>query len=150
MYRYAAIKAERVAHITTSTILDANNGFILCGESVSVGDKYSNGIFEKVKVIDVTVTLSDDSCLIGTPIEYLIEFSESVTVPGIVPISITDRNGNHVTNIGCSIKSGKANGSFTMDKAGDFTVTDKAINYHKTAIIADLKLTSQPWLRVYQ
>ncbi len=98
----------------------------------------------------ITVTLSDTSCLVGTPIEYLIEFSEDITVPGIVPISITDRDGNHVTNIGCSIENGKASGSFTMGKAGDFTVTDKAINYHKTAIIADLKLISQPWLRVYQ
>ncbi|MCP4060773.1 MAG: hypothetical protein GY820_35105 [Gammaproteobacteria bacterium] len=104
----------------------------------------------KPQCIDITVTLSDDSCLIGAPIEYLIEFSENVTVPGIVPISITDRNGNHVTNIGCSIKDGKASGTFTMGKAGDFTVTDEAINYHKAAIIADLRLTSQPWLRVYQ
>lgn len=98
----------------------------------------------------LTVSLSEVSCLIGSAVDYEITFSESISVPYIVPISVSDRNGNHVTNIGCSVKDGKATGSFKLDSAGDFTVTNEAINFHNSLITKKLKLTSQPWLRVYQ
>ncbi len=105
---------------------------------------------EEVTPIMVTVTLSETRCLLGTEIMYNITFSEAITVPFIVPISVSDRNGNHITNIGCTVTDGAATGSFTMDKAGDFTVTNEAINYHHTVIERPLELTEQPWLRVYQ
>lgn len=100
--------------------------------------------------IMVTVALSETQCALGEPITYTITFSEAITVPFIVPISVSDRNGNHITNIGCTVTDGAASGSFTMAQAGDFTVTNEAINYHHNAITESLKLVEQPWLRVYQ
>ena len=105
---------------------------------------------EELPPILITVDLSTYSCKIGEAIGYTITFSEAVTVPFIVPISVTDRNGNHVTNIGCTVTDGVATGEFTLEEAGDFTVTDEAINYHHTVITAPLKMTSEFWLRVYQ
>ena len=107
-------------------------------------------VVEEVKPITVTVALSETQCALGTLVNYNITFSEAITVPFIVPISVSDRNGSHITNIGCTVTSGVATGSFTMDRAGDFTVTNEAINYHHTVIEAPLELTEQPWLRVYQ
>lgn len=103
-----------------------------------------------VDPIMVAVSLSEAQCSLGTEVGYTITFSQPITVPFVVPISVSDRNGNHITNIGCNVVDGVANGSFTMAVAGDFTVTDEAINYHHTVITAPLKLAEQPWLRVYQ
>lgn len=105
---------------------------------------------EEIAPIMLTVVLSKNQCLLGESIDYTINFSEPITVLFIVPISVTDRNGNHITNIGCTVTDGVATGSFTTAKAGDFTVTNEAINYHHTVIEAKLELTEQPWLRVYQ
>lgn len=105
---------------------------------------------KKPEPIMVTVDLSEEQCKLGTSIDYTITFSQPITVPFVVPISVSDRNGNHITNIGCTVTNGIATGSFTMAVAGDFTVTDEAINYHHTVLAAPLKLVEQPWLRVYQ
>ena len=101
-------------------------------------------------IITLTVALSETQCTLGTPINYTVTFSENITVPFVVPISVSDRNGNHITNIGCTVTDGVATGTFTMDRAGDFTITNEAINYHHTVIEATLELDEQPWLRVYQ
>jgi len=100
--------------------------------------------------IILTVTLGKDIAQVGEPVNYTIEFSEPITVPGIVPISVSDRNGMHVTNIGTEIRAGVASGTFIMDRAGDFTVTEEAINFHKGRIPRKLKLGNLVWLRVYQ
>lgn len=105
---------------------------------------------EAVEPIIVNVDLSESQCKLGTSVDYTITFSQPITVPFVVPISVSDRNGNHITNIGCNVVDGVAIGSFTMAVAGDFTVTDEAINYHHTVITAPLELAEQPWLRVYQ
>jgi hypothetical protein len=128
----------------------------------SQGEKYRvivNGQIELVSFwneslkespIMVTVSLSKERCTVGELVDYTIDFSEPITVQDVVPISVSDRNGNHVTNIGCTVIDGSASGSFIMEKAGDFTVTNEAINYHRKQINAVLELTEQPWLRVYQ
>jgi len=103
-----------------------------------------------IEPILVTVELSESQCKLGAEVHYTITFDQPITVPFIVPISVSDRNGNHITNIGCTVTDGVATGSFTMAVAGDFTVTDEAINYHHTVITAPLKLAKKPWLRVYQ
>lgn len=100
--------------------------------------------------IEVDLTLSTEQCAVGETVTYDITFSENITVPVKVPISVFDRNGQHVTNIGCDVTDGKSSGSFVMQSAGDFTVTDEAINYHRKVIDKELKLKVQPWLRVYQ
>lgn len=104
----------------------------------------------EVGPIIVTVDLSEAQCKLGAAVNYTITFSQPITVPLVVPISVSDRNGKHITNIGCDVTNGLAEGSFIMAVAGDFTVTDEAINFHHTVIAAPLKLTEQPWLRVYQ
>lgn len=101
-------------------------------------------------ILGVSVTLSKYSCPVGTEVSYTVEFDQPITVPDIVPISITDRNGNHITNIGCTVTNGLSEGAFTMQSAGDFTVTNESINFHDTLIEARLMLKKQPWLRVYQ
>lgn len=100
--------------------------------------------------IGVTVVLSKTQCKLGESVAYAISFDQPITVPFVVPISIIDRNGDHVTNIGCTVTDGSASGSLIMPRAGDFTVTDEAINFHHETIKTPLKLTKQPWLRVYQ
>jgi len=102
------------------------------------------------QTIKVVVLLSHQQCEIGTVVSYTITFSEPITIVSVVPISISDRNGDHVTNIGCTIVDGEASGTFMMDRAGDFTVTNEDINFHKSTITTELELTNQPWLRVYQ
>lgn len=132
-------------------------------EDLIVGDTYRislNGLGWQIRKytaeaeapdpIMVTVSLDKTNCAVGDTVNYDITFSESITVPYIVPISVSDRNGNHVTNIGCTVTDGSATGLFAIERAGDFTVTDEAINFHHTVIEAPLKLTNQPWLRVYQ
>ena len=102
------------------------------------------------KPITLTVTLDKYQCKIGEEVNYTIEFSKPLTVADIVPISVTDRQGNHITNIGCTIKDGKASGSFSMLVAGDFTVTNESINFHKISIDSQLEIANEFWLRVYQ
>lgn len=139
------------------------NGEWVEGEPTQDGQKYrvylnetpESGYSELTYKVDalepimVTVSLDKSQCEIGTAVNYDISFSEPITVPFIVPISVSDRNGNHIRNIGCSVTDGVATGSFTMNESGDFTVTDEAINYHHTVIERPLKLVEQPWLRVY-
>ena len=123
-------------------------------DGVLVGNGWEQKVYlapePEIAEITLTVILSAYQCKLGDPIDYDITFSEDITVPFIVPISVSDRNGNHVTNIGCTVTNGKSVGTFIMPSTGDFTVTNEAINYHHTVIEAPLKLTSQPWLRVYQ
>ena len=107
-------------------------------------------IIAPVEPITLTVTLDKYQCKIGEEVNYTIEFSKPLTVDYIVPISVTDRQGNHITNIGCTIKDGKASGSFSMSVAGDFTVTNESINFHEIAIDTELKIANEFWLRVYQ
>lgn len=119
--------------------------------------RYPNGVkkeyYEQADTkepILVTVVLSKNQCLLGESVDYTITFDQPITVPYIVPISVSDRNNKHITNIGCTVQNGVATGSFIMGSAGDFTVTNEAINFHNTVIEAPLQLTEQPWLRVYQ
>ena len=100
--------------------------------------------------ITLTVTLDKYQCSVGDTVNYTIDFSESITAPSIVPISVTDRQGKHITNIGCTITDGKATGSFSMPVAGDFTVTNESINFHKISIGTELEIANDFWLRVYQ
>ena len=100
--------------------------------------------------IGIQFNLSKTQCGVGESVDFEVQFSRPITVPQVVPISVSDRNGNHVTNIGISIVDGRAVGRFTPPHAGDFTVTNEAINYHRVLIDAELQLISQPWLRVYQ
>lgn len=150
-----------------------NDNWVDCSESelvnndiyrVAVGGKLVNGKLVNngweqkqhytpepaIEPVEITVELSAYQCKLGATIDYTITFSQSITVDGVVPISISDRNGNHVMNIGCIVNKGKSSGSFTMSNTGDFTVTNKAINFHKKSIMSELVLTEQPWLRVYQ
>ena len=135
--------------------------------------KHPNGTVEKVLIDDsaievkepilVTVFLDRNSAKLvagGVLINYTITFGEPIEslIDMDIPISITDRNGDHVDNIGLSIIANtpkeEFKGSFVIDKRGDFTVTDEAINFHESTgmnlIPKPLKLTNQPWLRVYQ
>ena len=105
---------------------------------------------EPEQIISVTVTLDKSSCLIGDTVAYTVTFSEPITINDVVPISVIDRNGVHVSNIGCNVNNGVATGTFNTNKAGDYTVTNEAINFHKNLIAANLVLTEQPWLRVYK
>ena len=103
-----------------------------------------------VEPITLTVTLDKYQCKIGEEVNYTIEFSKPLSVDDIVPISVTDRQGKHITNIGCTITDGKASGLFSMPVAGDFTVTNESINFHKISIDSQLEIANEFWLRVYQ
>ena len=116
-----------------------------------VKKQYSKPVAEEsIQAIILDVTLDKYQCLVGDNVNYTIDFSESITVASIVPISVTDRQGRHITNIGCTITDGKAKGSFSMPVAGDFTVTNESINFHKISIGTELKIANDFWLRVYQ
>ena len=129
--------------------LVASGGELVDGKLVGHGG-HTAVYRSDVTPITLTVTLDKYQCKIGEEVNYTIEFSKPLTVDYIVPISVTDRQGNHITNIGCTIKDGKASGSFSMLVAGDFTVTNESINFHKIAIDTELKIANEFWLRVYQ
>lgn len=133
--------------------------------NLETGDKkYSDYIkTNNDEPLSVTVTLDKTSAKLVNGeaiVNYTIEFDEPIESPIAitVPISITDRNNMHVDNIGLDIEANLPtkifSGSFAIEKRGDFTVTDEAINFHESTgmniINRPLKLIKQPWLRVYQ
>jgi hypothetical protein len=121
-----------------------------CKAEVATNTWQEQRYFEPEDKITITVDLSAEQAALGEAVSYTVTFSEPITIPTIVPISVSDRNGKHITNIGCAVANGTATGSFTMPHAGDFTVTNEAINYHRKLITQKLELVEQPWLRVYQ
>ena len=140
--------------LTNGLWVECNEEDLLVGDTyrINVGGGWEQKKYPKQDLdpIIVTVTLSKYKCLLGDSVEYSINFSEPLTVDQIVPISVTDRNGDHVTNIGCSVNNGVSSGSFTMTETGDFTVTNESINYHSSSIPVKLKIDKEFWLRVYQ
>lgn len=168
MFNYALIidgvkKGEQSSNVK---INDPSLILMLDGEmpednSTYDGDKFTPPV--KTSPILVNVTLDKNSAKLVNgvvTVNYTIEFSEPIVSPVNVdvPISVTDRNGLHVDNIGLSVTANtpttEFTGSFSIEKRGDFTVTDEAINFHESTnmniIARKLKLVKQPWLRIYQ
>ena len=156
MYKYIIVDSNIVTSIQYSGSKVYSDKLILVeSEYVELGYIYDGGTGKfsepvKPEPITLTVTLDKYQCKIGGTVNYTIDFSENITIPDVVPISVTDRQGKHITNIGCKITDGKATGSFSMSVAGDFTVTNESINFHKISIDTELKIANEFWLRVYQ
>jgi hypothetical protein len=164
--RYAVINKKGIVVNIAVANKSLNSSWVECGDNVKKGFLYDAGefsapldgepIFVYVSLSETSAKLIDDTVSVG----YTIKFSEDIESPVDinVPISITDRNGDHVDNVGLYIPANTPTsefaGEFATNKRGDFTVTNDAINFHESTgmniINRKLILATQPWLRVYQ
>ena len=97
--------------------------------------------------LEITVVFDSELCTIEHVVLYTITLGEPLNID-VFPLSIMDRNGNHVTNLACKVTDGQGSGTVAFDSAGDYTVTNNGLNYHHNVLTQDLVLTTQPWIRV--
>jgi len=100
--------------------------------------------------IELTVSVDKSQYKVGELITFTGEFNDkSLSIP-IIPISVLNRDGQHVDNIGVQVNKGVISGSAKFDKTGDFYINNKGINFHKNVIPIELKLLREIMFRVYR
>jgi len=100
--------------------------------------------------IDLEVAVDKHQYAIGEIITFTGEFSDKSLNISIVPITILDRNGRHVDNIGVEVKEGLISGAVKFNKPGDYYISHEGINYHKNIIPIELRLKKEVSFRVYR
>jgi len=102
---------------------------------------------------EVTLTIEGDKSYnvmqLGETLNFTGTFSD-LTINATIPVSIVNREGIHVANVSITIEDGIGTGTFTPDKALDYYVTEKAINFHTEALNVTLILEDEFLIRVTQ
>lgn len=142
------IYPDDIIFFSKTRIIIENNVKYVVGEYD--GDLELTLYIEPSTYIDLEVAVDKSQYKIGEIITFTGEFSDdSLNIP-IVPITILDRNGQHVDNIGVEVKDGLINGAVKFNKPGDYYITNKGINYHKNLLPIELRLKKEVSFRVYR
>lgn len=85
-------------------------------------------------VINVTMTGDKTVMTIGDTLNFTVSFDDK-TFNGHVTISVTNRIGYQVDNIGIEMLNGECStGIYTPVKSLDYFVTNNGINFHDTGV----------------
>ena len=103
--------------------------YIIPEATVIVTPPESGQIVNAGEVFNVTASFSDK------------------TINGPIPVSVTNRSGEHVYNILITVTNGEGAGLFTPPDPIDYFITNEGINFHKDAIPSPLKLSHEFYLR---
>tara|TARA_R110002051_G_scaffold324424_2_gene421633 strand:+ start:32868 stop:33260 length:393 start_codon:yes stop_codon:yes gene_type:complete len=98
-------------------------------------------------IIEITPPESGQIISLGDTFAFEFTFSET-SISASIPVSIMDRQGNHIHNVLVNVVDGVGVGSFTPDKAIDYFITDSGINFHHAIISNELRLSHEFYLRV--
>lgn len=105
---------------------------------------------DRIQELAVDIQIDKSSVMVGEQVNYTATFNALITITDPVPLSVIDRNNQHVKNIGITITDGVATGSISFDRSGDFSITERSINYHKNVIPSHITLNNPVLIRVYE
>jgi hypothetical protein len=111
---------------------------------------YANYVIDFPPIVEVEFSLSTSLAAVGQEITYIVRTDPTINKPdAIIPLSITDRNGQHVGNIGLVFENGIAQGAVSFSKTGDYYITEEAINFHADMLGTTIKIKGVlPMVRV--
>jgi hypothetical protein len=136
----------RFNSIKTVTYRDVN--YYLCNysgtKSVQLESglhKYADYVLDYPPVVEIEISLSTSLAVVGQEITYIIRTDPAINRPATtIALSISDRNGQHVGNIGIVFIEGIAQGVVSFSKTGDYYITEEAINFHASTLGTTIKI----------
>lgn len=117
--------------------VDVNESDLVNGDiyRISIGGGWQQQVYQEPEpVINITMTGDKAVMTLGDTLNFTVSFDDK-TFTDHVTISVTDRDGLQVDNIGIEMVNGEcSNGTYTPVKSLDYFVTNEGINFYNTGV----------------